>query len=333
VTKTLPGAARLFPPNEDGYEYFAHPLGARTGAFDLRTAVWMAEASMLAYSDAIFADATFRKRAGMTSVGAFGQGALRSYSTQCYTAHRDDALVVVFRGTELVGPRDLAAWAPKLQRLLEDVIVDARAKPVRYGGHGAVVHGGFLAALDQVWQPLAAQLRALHGERPARPVWFTGHSLGAALATLAADRYAREVAPPAGVYTFGSPSVGNATLGAEYRAHGIPTFRVVHHHDIVARVPPHLPALLAAAPLPLYEPLGEPHYITRHGADLEATIPTFDLGDWVTAVPGPLEWAQLLGKSWDERLAWLLSRLPTDRLADHAPICYATYLWNLSERA
>ncbi|MCK7478059.1 MAG: lipase family protein [Candidatus Moduliflexus flocculans] len=69
--------------------------------------------------------------------------------------------------------------------------------------NGSKVHRGFKSALEEVWDDLFPYLKALQG-RGCR-IWMTGHSLGAALATLAADRYG-EVQ---GVYTFGSPRVGN----------------------------------------------------------------------------------------------------------------------------
>jgi hypothetical protein len=60
---------------------------------------------------------------------------------------------------------------------------------------------------------------------------ITGHSLGAALATLAAV-----VVRPAKLITFGSPQVGNEQLGTLLAR--VEVRRFVHCCDLIARVPP-----------------------------------------------------------------------------------------------
>jgi hypothetical protein len=61
-------------------------------------------------------------------------------------------------------------------------------------------------------------------------VWFTGHSLGGALATLAAGRYER--APE--VYTFGAPRVGD---GEYVESLDTPVYRIVNGRDVVPKLP------------------------------------------------------------------------------------------------
>jgi triacylglycerol lipase len=66
-------------------------------------------------------------------------------------------------------------------------------------------------------------------------LWFTGHSLGGALAMLCAHGWDGAVE---GVYTFGQPRAGDAAFRNEYNERlGAATFRVVHGDDIVPRVP------------------------------------------------------------------------------------------------
>ena len=100
--------------------------------------------------------------------------------------------VLAFRGTELI---------------LGDWITILRARQVAWA-EGGRVHGGFADGLAAVWSDLAPRLAAAPGRR-----LYTGHSLGAALATLAATRER-----PHALYTYGSPRVGDdaflRTLGA-----------------------------------------------------------------------------------------------------------------------
>jgi hypothetical protein len=60
---------------------------------------------------------------------------------------------------------------------------------------------------------------------------FTGHSLGAAAATLATSLW-----PRAALYTFGSPRVGNPAFGDTLRGSRVERF--VNCCDLVCRVPP-----------------------------------------------------------------------------------------------
>jgi predicted lipase len=69
----------------------------------------------------------------------------------------------------------------------------------------------------------AANARALKSGSP-------GHSLGAALATLAADR----LPDVQGLYTFGSPRVGDKGFQAHFR---VKAYRLVNGKDIVPTVP------------------------------------------------------------------------------------------------
>jgi predicted lipase len=71
---------------------------------------------------------------------------------------------------------------------------------------------------------------------------ITGHSLGAALATLAALDIKRRLAPTNHIdfYTFGSPRVGNVNF-TNYLMEQFPDGkydRVTHYNDMVAHVPP-----------------------------------------------------------------------------------------------
>jgi hypothetical protein len=143
---------------------------------------------------------------------------------------------VAFRGTALDGD--------DRERML-NIITDLRALvPVALAGtsYPGRVHRGFNDGLSKLWDAgLSTELaERLVGAR----VWLTGHSLGGAMATLAAPRIETLAYDPdaiAGVYVFGSPRVGNARFREAYDgAFGQRTFRVTYGSDVVTHMAPAL---------------------------------------------------------------------------------------------
>jgi triacylglycerol lipase len=143
--------------------------------------------------------------------------------------------IIAFRGTEPSRTSDLyadlATWKTPLEH---------HGWPAVWGS----VHAGFLDAFSEVEPLLMIKLRELEGSGV--PIWITGHSLGGALATLMAARVLRAEDEGLdvrlrGVYTFGSPRVGNAAFAskfeAELRAHGVSAIRVRNDDDPVTAIP------------------------------------------------------------------------------------------------
>ncbi|HWD21062.1 MAG TPA: lipase family protein [Verrucomicrobiae bacterium] len=99
------------------------------------------------------------------------------------------------------------------------------------------VHRGFLTA----WLAVRDQVRDwVEKAGPAtRAIYLTGHSLGGALAMLAAaDMRTWPGVQMRGCYTFGQPRVGGAAFRDFYNATlRSRTFRVVHADDVVPRIP------------------------------------------------------------------------------------------------
>jgi triacylglycerol lipase len=126
------------------------------------------------------------------------------------------ALVIAFRGTD---PLVIADW-----------IADLTVLPQHPD-----VHAGFAAALAAVWPQLTALLRE---ELGAKQLFITGHSLGAALAVLAARRAHDEGFEVDAVYAFGMPRAGNRDFSDAYAPLNDLTYRFVYGDDIVAHVPP-----------------------------------------------------------------------------------------------
>ena len=138
-------------------------------------------------------------------------------STEAYLAVSEEFAVLAFRGTT-----DATDWNSNLNaRLLP---LDPERPTVR-------VHAGFLQAFREVQQDIRADLAA---HVPASlALYITGHSLGGAIAQIAAAALARDNL--AACYTFGSPRVSGRRFDREVKC---PHYRVVNAGDIVPGVPP-----------------------------------------------------------------------------------------------
>jgi hypothetical protein len=115
-----------------------------------------------------------------------------------------------------------------------DVVTDLRCAKLKWSGHGRI-HAGFRSAFNSFAQQLEAELET----RLCTQIVFTGHSLGGALAMLAARwLLTRYPSTPTSVITFGQPRVGNWVFSLDYNAElGDRTFRVVNRRDPVPKIP------------------------------------------------------------------------------------------------
>ncbi len=300
LAKPIPEAtvSDIFPPN-DNYEYFRdhleHPFDARVGMMPWVTTSWCADAALLAYFD----EARVHwegDRAGFHETQFIDEA-----NTQCFIARTDQFALVAFRGTTVLKPganltlSHIRGSANAAFDALRDVLTNAAIIPSNN------VHIGFRKALEAVWP----QLQDLLTAHPALPVWFTGHSLGGALAVLAADRYDQAGGSVGGVYTFGCPVVGDQNFTRNYRLQNR-TFRFVNNNDW-------LPKLDIG-----YQHIGQARYITSQG-DISAEINLID------QLAGAVRHTSGLLKSW---ATFNFDMIPSDSLCDHAPIYYATRLWN-----
>lgn len=153
------------------------------------------------------------KNAGLQLLDAFAEGSTEGMVIKLApTRTSSGMLVVVFRGTE---------------KCYADIKTDLKANLVQ-ARDGGRVHAGFMEAFQRV----EARLRKAIGGQHKLPVYFTGHSLGGALALIAA-RYVGSDSTGA-TYTFGCPRVADDGF---YRNMKIPVYRVVNGADGVARIP------------------------------------------------------------------------------------------------
>jgi len=177
----------------------------------LRRALLFSELAMISYNDQVEASAA-AALAGFPDVTFYDRD-----GSQAYRFRNDHDCVIACRGTE---PNE---W--------NDVKADADARSVLAETTGKV-HGGFKQEVDDLWPMLETALT-----ENKQPLWFCGHSLGAAMATICAGRcfLSHINSRPEELYSYGSPRVGNkAYINYVKLAH----YRFVNNNDIVTRVPP-----------------------------------------------------------------------------------------------
>jgi hypothetical protein len=150
--------------------------------------------------------------------------------TQAFVAWDDEVSVLVFRGTAEA----------------KDWLTDLNADKVPYGSHSAAVlpfiattyvHEGFWKAWCSVRDEILDYFVRIYAQE--RKILVTGHSLGGALALIAAHQLSIEMRHRGSVrlYTFGQPRVLNESGVGEANLLLLGYHRFVHNNDVVARVP------------------------------------------------------------------------------------------------
>jgi len=202
------------------------PLGNRDSA------CFLCEASALAYLAEAEGTPAFRSLLGLEA---------RLFSvdnTQAWLGVDESNVVVAFRGTE--SPTTLDGLKDVLLTDAMNLLVVPEGRlghDLSATGVGARFHKGFVDAIAAVWGPLMA---AVEAEMKAcdRPLWITGHSLGGALALLAAWLFKRRFVPVHEVCTFGAPMIGNREACAAFdREFAGRIFRYVNGRDPVPKLP------------------------------------------------------------------------------------------------
>ncbi|CAD8167303.1 unnamed protein product [Paramecium octaurelia] len=136
----------------------------------------------------------------------------------------ENRIIVTFRST---------------QNLL-NFINDLKFMKQDYPCYDCKVHSGFMESYLDIKEDLLKQVNELSILNPKAQLTITGHSLGAALATLAAIDLTNIGLYIHTFYIFGSPRVGNKAF-AEYFSKKITTkdkARVTHFSDLVPHLPP-----------------------------------------------------------------------------------------------
>jgi triacylglycerol lipase len=237
----------------------------------LRRSLALAELAMIAYNDEAEA-----KRAA-SAIGFSEAQLIDRDGSQAFRFSNEHDVVLACRGTQL------SEW--------NDIQADANATMAVVGSLGKV-HSGFNREVDDLWPVLESLIRD-----DTQPVWFCGHSLGGAMATICAYRCKTSAVTsnPQQLHTFGSPRVGCR----RYIRHAEVThYRWVHNNDVVTRVPP---AWMG------YRHCGNEVYLDRFGRIRKLTGIWRSRDRWRGLVSGLFQWK-------------------IDLLADHSIRLYAQHI-------
>ena len=147
------------------------------------------------------------KKLGFTTIEFYDRD-----GAQAYRFMNSEDLVIACRGTQ---PTE---W--------NDIKADLRAIPVMAETVGRV-HKGFKKEVDDLWPMVLEDLERKVNQD--KKVWFTGHSLGAAMTTIMASRCQDVHHNVCEVYTYGSPRVG---WGRYVRSLKVTHHRFVNNNDV-----------------------------------------------------------------------------------------------------
>lgn len=145
-------------------------------------------------------------------IGYTDHAFINDSGAQCHVVWNKEEFVICFRGTE---PGEFS-----------DIKADLNAIPDR-AQIGGFVHNGFQEEVNKVWGEIQFLLKHSEGKK----FYMTGHSLGGAMATIAASRLQDSVDC---LYTYGSPRVGTRKF---IKCLKVEHYRHVNNNDIVPSVP------------------------------------------------------------------------------------------------
>lgn len=194
--------------------------------------VLFARLSNLAYKDPKEAREIFAKM-GYESIYYSNMG------SNAYVLEDKYDIIIVCRGTEVKEWNDIKA----------DLSINRTHSRAGIG----LVHRGFRTYTDKIWEPVKNHIL----DNPNKKLWLTGHSLGAAMATLMARRFVNSQYVQRNVealFTFGSPRVGDRIYIDQFNTK-LTHHRWVNDGDIVTKVPF----------APFYYHCGTMHHISAKG--------------------------------------------------------------------
>lgn len=221
--------------------------------FDIRAAYSLSCASELAYKS----ESIIKQNA--ISWGFLSGKLVEVDDTQIAILDHGDYLVIACRGTETNKEasddnKTFPLWRRVIRWFLrkfllwrvgvdmseidfDDIITDLDFRK-EIGVLSGSVHRGFKVAFSSAWY---GHIRPILENNRDKPVFVTGHSLGAAVGQLIAAKMCSDpdIENPKQVYLYGCPRVGDFEYSSMLNAE-LPNkiWRVTNNNDIVTRIPP-----------------------------------------------------------------------------------------------
>jgi len=288
----------LFKPGE-AFDYFildnAAQLNTEFNNFNATNAWWLAEFSRLIYHNNFFENENI-------NLGALNYELLdyiecEDTSTRVGLINiiqEKPCMVIVFQGTDEI----------------EDWNINIHAYQSTFGDNGKV-HSGFKKAYLSIRDELHHSVA-----KNKYPFFITGHSLGAALATLAFSELSDNKNFHS-CYTFGSPRTGEPKFIDSIQSDRI--YRVINNSDVVTTIPIDFANIV-------YKHIGKPCLIDNKGILLNKADEDEVYEYQISKLGGLKEYA--ISKIFNNDLKSIKDDLPSF-LSDHAPINYVLKLQNL----
>ncbi|KAE9345583.1 hypothetical protein PR003_g7880 [Phytophthora rubi] len=233
-------------PRVDSYGF----LTPESNLFCVETSGWLLELAYQAYFDP----------PGCPSPSGYGELTLERYGFELITHLRSNLtdthavvawsqedhrrLVISFRGTTSkenwrsnLRADQHVLWIKsrglRWRRTCLEKVEDVAAKIPLLNMALPRVHRGFWIAYESIRDQLKEVTRLILDENPGVSVYITGHSMGGALAVLAAYDLAVNFSIKVNMYNFGGPRVGNPSFRQHYDRCVPTSYRVVMDGDIV----------------------------------------------------------------------------------------------------
>ncbi len=188
------------------------------------------------------------------------------------------SIVVAFQGT----------LPPALNIIsITDWLTDFIAEPTTSGNIPGQIHSGILEGTNDILPVINTTISKLQNEESPMPIYFTGHSKGGGMTSIAAALNYFNSTPvniPAAIYTFASPMIGNQDFVDGFPA-SIPVSRFENNLDMVPFLAPSSSFITTMK--------SQAHIFPDPTPDLDAIIFLFENvggdGDWGYVPLGPLQ--------------------------------------------
>jgi hypothetical protein len=152
----------------------------------------------------------------------------------CLIGKNEDGIIVAFRGTLPPSVKDPESFMDWIE---VDFFAIPRTGQPGLGAVPGLVHSGFYDATMSIISGVIQAIQTLNPNRDL-PVYVTGHSLGGAMASIAAWILSQNAGIPVSkVITFASPKPGESNFKMAYEAK-ITQVRYENYQDVVPLMPP-----------------------------------------------------------------------------------------------